>query len=155
MERIQVGSRLYLFKELLYTYTSTKEFQTKIYEKIHSMALYHRHRPQKFKEIVNQKHIVQTITNQVKTEKPAHAYLFSGPRGVGKTSLARILAKALNCLKRKKNDSEPCGSCDSCNEISAGSAIDVIEIDAASHTGVDNVRQNIIENAQFRPTRLA
>lgn len=119
------------------------------------MALYHRHRPQKFKEVVNQKHIIQTVTNQVKTEKPAHAYLFSGPRGVGKTSLARILAKALNCLKRKKNDSEPCGSCDSCSEISTGSAIDVIEIDAASHTGVDNVRQNIIENAQFRPTRLA
>ncbi len=117
------------------------------------MALYLKHRPQTFATIVGQDHIVQTITNQIKSGKVAHAYLFSGSRGVGKTTTARLLAKALNCEKRKEKSFEPCNECSSCTEISAGRAIDVIEIDAASHTGVDNVRENIIENAQFNPTK--
>jgi len=117
------------------------------------MALYHIHRPQTFSDIVGQTHIVTTLKNQVKNNKTAHAYLFSGPRGVGKTTTARILAKSLNCEKAKNESYEPCNTCETCKEISQSRSIDVIEIDAASHTGVDNVRQNIIENAQFKPTK--
>ena len=117
------------------------------------MALYHKHRPQIFARIVGQEHIVRTLRNQVATGKVAHAYLFSGPRGVGKTTSARILAKAINCPARQEGDFEPCNQCNQCKEISGSASIDVIEMDAASHTGVENVRENIIENAQFRPTK--
>jgi len=117
------------------------------------MALYHKHRPQTFKDVIGQDHIIKTITNQITNERIAHAYLFSGPRGVGKTTTARLLAKGANCLNRQKRDAEPCDNCASCKEISESRSIDVIEIDAASYTGVDNVRENIIENAQFRPTK--
>lgn len=117
------------------------------------MALYHKHRPQTFENVVGQEHIIQTITNQIIQGRIAHAYLFSGPRGVGKTTTARLLAKAVNCQNRKNTDSEPCDKCQSCKEIMEARSIDVIEIDAASYTGVDNVRDNIIDNAQFRPTK--
>ncbi|PIZ96612.1 MAG: hypothetical protein COX80_00845 [Candidatus Magasanikbacteria bacterium CG_4_10_14_0_2_um_filter_33_14] len=116
------------------------------------MALYHKYRPQTFDDVIAQTHIVQTLSNQIKTDKVSHAYLFSGPRGVGKTTTARILAKSLNCTVKKAGEIEPCNECQSCEEIIRGNSIDVIEIDAASHTGVDNVRQNIIENSQFKPT---
>jgi DNA polymerase III subunit gamma/tau len=116
------------------------------------MALYHTHRPQSFKSLVGQEHIVKTIQNQVAHELIAHAYIFFGPRGIGKTSTARILARAANCSKRKKGQSEPCNTCEQCTAVMAGASLDVIEIDAASHTGVDHVREQIIENARFHPS---
>lgn len=116
-------------------------------------TLYRKYRPQKFSDVADQEHIITTILNEVATNKVAHAYLFSGPRGVGKTTTARLLSKAVNCEKRKDAVGEPCNTCASCEEITVGRSIDVIEIDAASQTGVDNVRENIIENAQFKPTK--
>ena len=117
------------------------------------MALYHTYRPQTFADVVGQEHIVKTITNQIASGRVAHAYLFTGARGLGKTTTARLIAKALNCANRKAGAFEPCDSCDSCQEIRGSRAIDVIEIDAASQTGVDNVRENIIESARFQPTK--
>jgi DNA polymerase-3 subunit gamma/tau len=116
------------------------------------IALYRKYRPQTLAEITGQNHIRVTLANELSAGTVAHAYLFTGPRGVGKTSMARIFAKSLNCLKRKAGESEPCNDCDACNEQRAGRSLDVIEIDAASNTGVDNVRENIIEHVRFAPT---
>ncbi len=117
-----------------------------------STALYRKYRPKTFDEVVGQNHIKITLQNEIETGRVTHAYLFCGPRGVGKTTMARLLAKSLNCLNRKEKESEPCNQCDSCREIMAGHALDLIEIDAASHTGVDNVRENIIEGSRFTPS---
>ncbi len=116
------------------------------------MALYHKYRPQKFADVIGQDHIVKTLSHQITTNTLAHAYLFSGSRGLGKTTISRLLAKAINCTNRTDGSAEPCESCASCVAITSGRSIDVIEIDAASNTGVDNVRENIIENVQFQPT---
>jgi DNA polymerase-3 subunit gamma/tau len=116
------------------------------------IALYRKYRPQTFAEVTGQNHIRITLQNELAAGSVAHAYLFTGPRGVGKTSMARIFAKALNCLKRKEGESEPCNDCDACNEQRTGRSLDVIEIDAASNTGVDNVRENVIEHVRFAPT---
>lgn len=116
------------------------------------MALYHQHRPKAFSEVLGQDYIKTTLQNQLKNNRVGHAYLFSGPRGVGKTTTARILSKTVNCLQLK--DSVACNSCNNCNLIDQNKTVDILEIDAASHTGVENVRTNIIENAQFKPSTL-
>lgn len=116
-------------------------------------TLYRKYRPQNFSEVVGQNHIKLTLEQEIKTGKIAQAYLFCGPRAVGKTTLARVFAKAINCAKKKVNSAEPCNKCLSCEEITAGRALDIIEIDAASHTGVDNVRENIIASARVAPSR--
>lgn len=114
--------------------------------------LHHKYRPQTFAQLVGQEAIASTLINALKTEKIVPAYLFTGPRGTGKTSSARILAKSLNCLSDKNPTPTPCGECEVCKSIANGSALDVIEIDAASNTGVDNIRE-IIEKAQFSPVQ--
>jgi len=107
-------------------------------------------RPQVFGEVVGQKPIVQTLQNAVKLDRMGHAYLFCGPRGVGKTTMARILAKGLNCAQGPTI--EPCNQCPSCKEIAAGQSMDVLEIDAASNTGVDSVRE-LRDSARYAPSR--
>ncbi len=98
-----------------------------------------KYRPQTFRDLVGQEHVTETLANAIKSNRVAHAYIFSGARGVGKTTAARILAKALNCVKGPTPD--PCGECDSCKEIATGSSLDVIEIDAASNRGIDQIRE--------------
>jgi len=114
------------------------------------LVLARKWRPQVFEELVGQEHVTRTLQNAIAAGRLAHAFLFTGPRGVGKTSAARILAKAMNCLKGPIQ--RPCGQCDSCKEIAEGNSIDVLEIDGASNTGVDNVRE-LRENVRYLPSK--
>src|SRR3954471_22736348 len=115
-------------------------------------VLARKYRSTTFDEVVGQDHVAKTLKKAIESGRIAHAFLFCGTRGVGKTSMARILAKALNCEKYDAPTPTPCGVCNSCTAIARGEDIDVIEIDAASNRGIENVR-DIIANAQFRPAR--
>ncbi|HZJ40638.1 MAG TPA: DNA polymerase III subunit gamma/tau [Candidatus Saccharimonadales bacterium] len=115
-------------------------------------TLYRDYRPQNFSEVLGQKHIKITLQNEIGAGKLAQAFLFCGPRAVGKTTLARVLAKSVNCLARKEGEYEPCGHCANCLSIAGGNNLDIIEIDAASNTGVDNVRENIISFSRLAPS---
>jgi len=117
-----------------------------------SLVLYRKYRPQNFAEIIGQEHVVKTLTNAISSGRISHAYLFAGPRGLGKTSIARLLAKAVNCQNRKEGTAEPCNKCSSCLEIMGNRSMDLIEIDAASHRGIDDIRE-LRDGIRFVPTK--
>ena len=115
-------------------------------------VLARKYRPQKFSEVIGQEHVTRTLQNAIEQGRTAHGYIFSGHRGIGKTTVARILAAALNCRSKDHPVPEPCGVCESCTEIRAGNSVDVIEIDAATNRGIDEIRE-LREAARYRPAR--
>ena len=115
-------------------------------------VLARKYRPQKFSEVIGQDHVTRTLKNAIEQGRSAHGYIFSGHRGIGKTTVARILAMALNCRSTDHPVPEPCGVCESCTEIRAGNSVDVIEIDAATNRGIDEIRE-LREAARYRPAR--
>ena len=117
-----------------------------------NQVLYRKYRPKIFSEIIGQEHVVQTLINAILSGTVSHAYLFSGPRGSGKTTLARLLAESINCQNRKTDEFEPCNRCSSCLEIMGSRSMDLIEIDAASHRGIDEIR-DLRDGIRFVPTK--
>src|SRR5499425_999580 len=115
-------------------------------------VLARKYRPQRFSDVIGQEHVTRTLKNAIEQERIAHGYIFSGHRGIGKTTVARILAMALNCRSGQKPVAEPCGVCESCTEIRNGNSVDVIEIDAATNRGIDEIRE-LREAARYRPAR--
>lgn len=116
-----------------------------------NITLYRKYRPQNFEQLYGQEHIVEAIKNSLDNNKMSHAYLFNGPRGVGKTTIARLIAKGINCLNNGPS-SIPCDECDNCKEIVNGSSIDIIEIDAASNRGIDEIR-DLKESTGYLPVK--
>ena len=116
-----------------------------------NITLYRKYRPQNFEQLYGQEHIVEAIKNSLDNNKMSHAYLFNGPRGVGKTTIARLIAKGINCLNNGPS-SIPCDVCDNCKEIVSGSSIDIIEIDAASNRGIDEIR-DLKESTGYLPVK--
>ena len=117
-----------------------------------NITLYRKYRPQKFEEIAGQEYVTRAIKNSLRENKLSHAYLFTGPRGVGKTTLARLIAKGVNCLNSKDVTDNPCGVCDNCREVSQGISMDMIEIDAASNRGIDEIRE-LKEKINYQPVK--
>lgn len=115
-------------------------------------VLARKYRPQRFSEVIGQEHVTRTLKNAIELQRIAHGYIFSGHRGIGKTTIARILAMSLNCRASDRPAPEPCGVCDSCREIRAGNSVDVIEIDAATNRGIDEIRE-LRDAARYRPAR--
>src|SRR5208283_219519 len=119
-------------------------------------VLARKYRPQKFSDVIGQEHVTRTLKNAIEQERVAHGYIFSGHRGIGKTTIARILAMALNCRTEvgsaARPTPEPCGTCDACTEIRQGNAVDVIEIDAATNRGIDEIRE-LRDAARYAPSR--
>src|SRR3954470_12579709 len=115
-------------------------------------VLARKYRPQRFSDVIGQEHVTHTLQNAIKRQRIAHGYIFSGHRGIGKTTIARILAMALNCRATDVPSPEPFGICDSCQEIRAGNSVDVIEIDAATNRGIDEIRE-LRDGARYRPAR--
>ena len=113
-------------------------------------VLARKYRPKKFSDLVGQNSLVQILSNAITNDRLAHAYVLTGVRGVGKTTTARLIAMSINCQKRQNEIFEPCGDCDSCKSTGIDSNLDVIEMDAASNTGVDDVRE-IIDNVKYKP----
>jgi len=116
-----------------------------------NLVLYRKYRPKTFREVVGQEHVVQTLINAIENDMLSHSYLFAGPKGSGKTTIARLLAKRINC--QNPQNGEPCNKCSSCVQINEGRAIDLIEIDAASNRGIDDIRE-LREGIRFAPTHL-
>src|SRR5690348_1146370 len=115
-------------------------------------VLARKYRPQRFAEVIGQEHVTRTLKNAIEQQRIAHGYIFSGHRGIGKTTIARILAMALNCRSKDRPVPEPCGVCESCTEVRAGNSVDVIEIDAATNRGIDEIRE-LRDAARYRPAR--
>src|SRR5512142_166243 len=115
-------------------------------------VLARKYRPQRFSDVIGQEHVTRTLKNAIEQGRIAHGYIFSGHRGIGKTTVARILAAALNCRSTDRPVAEPCGVCDSCTEIRAGNSVDVMEIDAATNRGIDEIRE-LRDATRYRPAR--
>src|ERR1700737_1450689 len=136
--------------------TSPRITYNRLFHLMSYTVLARKYRPQRFSDVIGQEHVTRTLQNAIEQGRSAHGYIFSGHRGIGKTTIARILAMALNCRNAigsaARPTAEPCGVCDSCTEIRAGNAVDVIEIDAATNRGIDEIRE-LRDAARYRPAR--